>query len=320
MGSVPCCHVGPEGGVQGLEGSPKVDIAMRDVRVVWIHPTAAADTALFNHLAAQPGIRLRVFLSYPDRSGRGPARGITAEHAFLPTGFLSSPGRGGVALAWNHGLERLLDDERPDVLFVGGYGNVSGARAIIWALRRGTPWVLFSETWRHGSPIRWYLKRTVLGPAVRRAAGFVVYGGRGEAYLRALGGTAPAVRIGSNRDLIAIVQAVACGELEGSARNGSVRYIYLGRLSPEKGVDVLLRAVEQVRSVVRNAELLIAGDGPLRTAVSGAIARGLPLRWLGAVSHDRIQRSWPRAVCWSSRPCMNHGAWSCRKQWQPGCR
>lgn len=262
--------------------------AMADVRVVWIHPTAAADTSLFNHLAAQPGIRLRVFLSYPDRSGRGPASDLTAEHIFLPASFVSPPGRGGTALAWNPGLEGLLEGERPEALLVGGYGNVAGGRAIMWALRHGVPWVLFSETWRHGSRMRRRLKHAVLGPVLRRAAGFVVYGARGEAYLRALGGRAPAVRIGSNRDLVAIARATATRSREDGARNDPIRFVYVGRLSPEKGVEVLLGAFARVHAARPSVHLLIAGDGPLRPVVLNCIRRGLPVRWLGPVPHAEV--------------------------------
>jgi glycosyltransferase involved in cell wall biosynthesis len=56
--------------------------------------------------------------------------------------------------------------------------------------------------------------------------------------------------------------------------------LYAGRLSPEKGVDELVAAT-------RGLELVVAGDGPLRARVPGA---------LGFVPHDELQRLYGRAA------------------------
>jgi glycosyltransferase involved in cell wall biosynthesis len=56
--------------------------------------------------------------------------------------------------------------------------------------------------------------------------------------------------------------------------------LYAGRLSAEKGVFELVEAAEGL-------ELVVAGDGPLRTRVPGA---------LGFVPHDELQRLYARAA------------------------
>jgi glycosyltransferase involved in cell wall biosynthesis len=56
--------------------------------------------------------------------------------------------------------------------------------------------------------------------------------------------------------------------------------LYAGRLSPEKGVEELLEATRGMR-------LVVAGDGPLRERVPGA---------LGFVPHDELERLYGRAA------------------------
>jgi glycosyltransferase involved in cell wall biosynthesis len=56
--------------------------------------------------------------------------------------------------------------------------------------------------------------------------------------------------------------------------------LYAGRLSPEKGVLELVEAA-------RGMNLVVAGDGPLRTKIPGA---------LGFVPHDELQRHYARAA------------------------
>jgi glycosyltransferase involved in cell wall biosynthesis len=56
--------------------------------------------------------------------------------------------------------------------------------------------------------------------------------------------------------------------------------LYAGRLSPEKGVLELVEAA-------RGMNLVVAGDGPLRTRIPGA---------LGFVPHDELQRHYARAA------------------------
>ena len=76
-----------------------------------------------------------------------------------------------------------------------------------------------------------------------------------------------------------------------SPRSMSTRFLFVGRLSPEKGVETLLAAwdMAQREPALRNCSLTIAGDGPLRNSVSDAASRVPNLHYVGNV--DPQQRT-----------------------------
>jgi glycosyltransferase involved in cell wall biosynthesis len=61
--------------------------------------------------------------------------------------------------------------------------------------------------------------------------------------------------------------------------------VYVGRLSPEKGVETLLRAW---RSIGQAVPLKVAGDGPLAPTVREAAGENPAIEWLQGVSHEKI--------------------------------
>lgn len=67
------------------------------------------------------------------------------------------------------------------------------------------------------------------------------------------------------------------------------RVLFVGRLVAKKGLDHLLRAMPAVRAAVPEAELVIAGDGPLREEME-AVARehDVACRFLGVQSPDQV--------------------------------
>lgn len=87
------------------------------------------------------------------------------------------------------------------------------------------------------------------------------------------------------------------------ALQGPPTVAYAGRLVPEKGVDVLLKAFAIARSQVSTAQLLIAGQGPEGEALK-ALAQHLGLGdsviWLGHMARSQMEahfdRAWVQAV------------------------
>ncbi len=77
----------------------------------------------------------------------------------------------------------------------------------------------------------------------------------------------------------------------GEGKGGYV--LFVGRLTPEKGVGTLLRAWELLGGRI---PLRIVGDGPLAPLVRQACTRQSNLHWLGYKTHDEVQALMGEAV------------------------
>jgi glycosyltransferase involved in cell wall biosynthesis len=69
-------------------------------------------------------------------------------------------------------------------------------------------------------------------------------------------------------------------------------FLFVGRLAPEKGVDVLVEAWRLLPSAL---ELRIVGDGPEAAALRQRASRSPNIRWLGALPHAAVRREMERA-------------------------
>jgi glycosyltransferase involved in cell wall biosynthesis len=119
----------------------------------------------------------------------------------------------------------------------------------------------------------------------------------------------PRARISVKPNFLADTAAPASGPGRGA--------LFVGRLTSEKGVDVLLRAAGQVRH--RDFSLQIVGDGSLRGAVDHAAARsGGRIRAAGALSRQGCLEAMRRAlfvvvpsICYENFPLALVEAFAC---------
>jgi glycosyltransferase involved in cell wall biosynthesis len=63
-------------------------------------------------------------------------------------------------------------------------------------------------------------------------------------------------------------------------------FVYLGRIATEKNVEALLKAWKH-SEMGNDCQLLIVGDGPLRSALQSAYSQENGIRWLGFIADDR---------------------------------
>lgn len=178
-------------------------------------------------------------------------------------------------------VRRLLGHARADdVDIVQTHGYKPNVLAAMLAPRLGRPWIAFlhGETYENAK-VRLYYRLERL--AVRRATRVVVVSHAMAARARLLGIPAAKIRVIHNACLT--TPAAPMRAVGRSAESRGVVGI-VGRLSPEKGVDVGLQVHAAVRRRVPTAALVVAGEGAERQRLQ-AQARRLGVEhsvtWLG---------------------------------------
>jgi glycosyltransferase involved in cell wall biosynthesis len=204
---------------------------------------------LFNALAERLDLRV-LFLAERD-----PRRGFYEPHRDewrFEHGVLRGPTlrRGARWLVLSRGVLRELRRFRPDAVAVGGWNQPAFWLALAYCRARRVPLLIWIESTardaRSGArPLA--LARRLM---VRGAAGAFVPGTAAAEYARALG--VELIEIAPNAVDTSLFERAA---VDRSGRNGC-RFLYAGRLDPEKGLDTLLEAFGDLPG-----DLVLVGDG-----------------------------------------------------------
>lgn len=138
------------------------------------------------------------------------------------------------------------------------------------------PLIVFSELTPWSDAGLSPLQRRVHRLVAPRAAGFIVAGSQGVERLRELGVDPERVEVAlQSADLAQLRAAPPHAE-------GPVRILALGRLVPDKNLDVLIQAFADAGLAEGEAELEIRGSGPLEAELSAqAQLLGVPARFPG---------------------------------------
>lgn len=195
------------------------------------------------------------------------------------------------------GVVGALMEARPDVVVVSGWSTFAAQAAITWCGLRDVPYVLVVESHDEGPRPGW--RRTVKGavvpPVVQRAAGILVTGTLARHSMLDRGAAPERVHLFANT--VDVEDFAMRAEWLGARRpelrrelgayEQDVLVLCVARLGPEKGLDVLVRAVAAADDP--NLLLALAGEGPVRRdVVQLAGELGVRLQLLGDVDWDRI--------------------------------
>lgn len=186
---------------------------------------------------------------------------------------------------------RALDEIRPDVVVINGWGHRESLAALGWCCSRGVPRVLISDSQAIDKPRRAWKEALKRSFVTRCQAGFV--GGTPHInYLAALGLPAEYSVVGCdvvNNDLFASV--TRNGRSNGGGEHDALRLLSCLRFLDVKNIPSVLAALARV-SVPW--QWTLAGDGPERKNILGLIRKHR--------LQDRV--SLPGFVCYERLPSL----------------
>lgn len=182
---------------------------------------------------------------------------------------------------WGCGWEGLLAAKKLDVPVVGTFHTFFAEPGYLKSLRL--------PTWS-------WIQRAVWAYAVNFFNQCDVVTSPSEAVRRSL------IDHGVNKEPILVSNGIDLPA--GTSERGTVRlrreygidgpsFIYVGRVAPEKSLDVLVRAFQQVLQRLPEAKLVIIGDGPSMPSLNALVAEsGMEesVIRLGFVPHDQLLR------------------------------
>jgi glycosyltransferase involved in cell wall biosynthesis len=233
---------------------------------------------LFNALAARPDVDLRVLFLAEEDPRRRHYRVYEGEFRFasrvLPGWHLR---RGGRWVVINGQTVRELRRFRPDVVIVGGWNQPALWGALAFARIRHVPAVCWVESTLRDERPRSRPLQLVKLLFVRSCAAFLVPGRASAAYVRSLGVPDELIAVAPNA---VDTEIFARARVDRSGREGCT-FLYVGRLDPEKGLDVLLRAFEEVPG-----RLVLAGSGTEEERLRAAA--GERIEFLGPRDRDEL--------------------------------
>lgn len=175
-------------------------------------------------------------------------------------------------------ITRWLKEQRIDVVILFGYNDPCLLLLAWWCRRNHKPCYLFGDSNSDcdiASGIRGVVKRTVLPLVLRLFTAVMHCGTKGAEYYRRYGVRAERlIPFPYEPDYEQIRNAGA------SAHLGKRRLLYCGRLTAVKRVDLLLAAYSEIAAERPEWDLVIAGDGPMRSEL---------VRQVRPALRDRIQ-------------------------------
>ena len=183
-------------------------------------------------------------------------------------------------------VRRILAQEQPDAIYVHHEAYAAAAFQIFLANARGPRVPIGFFSWQNLNK-RYPWPFRVTERFVYRNASFAIAGTTAAiGVLRNKGYRAPAHPLSFGVDT-GLYQPN--GEAASSRRDAPLAVGYVGRITPEKGVDTLMAALQVLGP--NRAKAVVVGDGPAaRTLKKRAETLGLgsSIRWLGYVPHDQM--------------------------------
>jgi glycosyltransferase involved in cell wall biosynthesis len=255
---------------------------------------------VFANLAARPGVELKVFYCAESHGnvawsgGANPTYEYVKEFPrnFTPKRFQRLPFFGYT----NFGVTAGLRDFEPDYVIVYGYNQSSHWMAFRYCLANGVPFALRSDSNVHidlNKSWRSSVRRKLLRWLVARAHAVLPVGTANRGYWEAFGAKPEQVHMAPYAvDNQAIASAVGGRKVDPQRRT---RFLYVGRLLPRKGVDLLVEAFNRIAN--EHCTLTIVGDGAEADSLKAMQSPDAASRttWTGKVANEIALRHYANA-------------------------
>lgn len=198
-------------------------------------------------------------------------------------------GRSPIVVA--RGLERALTRSGAECVVSSEFGP-STWRALAWCRARGRPLVVLSELTPWSDPELSPLQRRIHRALAPRVDGFVVVSSQARERLERLGVEPARIEVALQSADLDGFRVVA----RAPERRQPVRVLSVGRLVPDKNLRALIDAFGAAGFGDGEAELVVAGGGPLEGELQAAAARAGPaVRLAGYVAPDELPELYSQA-------------------------
>jgi glycosyltransferase involved in cell wall biosynthesis len=177
-------------------------------------------------------------------------------------------------------IGRELARQQPDFVLLPGWAHPSSWQAALWCKRHDVPYGVMFENWKAQSKTSLPSRATdrIRSSVLSSAAVALPAGERAAAFAETITDTPIRVLHANVADVDEARKATA--EV---ARSAEKRVLFLGRLMPHKGIDLVLDMAASLAKIGISVD--VAGDGPNREAVEAAAEAG-SLNFHGSVSGD----------------------------------
>ncbi|MFN4318376.1 glycosyltransferase [Acinetobacter parvus] len=193
-------------------------------------------------------------------------------------------------------------NSRADLIILPGYHQVEYWVMLLACMLKRTPRAVFVDSTRYDNPISW-VKDVLKRVFFFCCDGFFCYGTRSKEYLMGLG--VPERKINIRCQAAALPHGYNSADaltrrLSADYRSATPSFLYVGRLSQEKSLDILLMAFQKLLSDGVNANLVLVGNGPLLADLQ-AQARQLGIEnsvnFAGSADLEKLTNYYLAATC-----------------------
>jgi glycosyltransferase involved in cell wall biosynthesis len=186
-------------------------------------------------------------------------------------------------------LVRWLRGHAPAAVVVGGYAYLPSIAAILWCRARRVPVLLWADSNIHGDRARGLkrlLKRAALTRLLARVNAVLVCGSLGAAYFQRYGVSRERIFYCPNEPDYTLYDPSRPAAPGPDLPGGRRRFVCSGRLILVKRFGDAIDAFVRVADVLPEWDLVIVGDGPMRSAWEARVPERLRgrVRFLGFVA------------------------------------